>query len=95
MRLSANRRQGAVGQEHHRRRVRRISPHHCHDERANLPNSTDIRRFLAELADSANTKERYFSLLREYQTVFFAEEEQRERPVLEKMLMMLRSSRRR
>lgn len=51
-----------------------------------IPNTADIRRFLSELADSANTKRRYLSLLREYQTVFFAEEEQRVRSVLEKML---------
>jgi DNA-binding transcriptional ArsR family regulator len=51
-----------------------------------IPNAADIRRFLSEMADPANTKKRYLSLLREYQTVFFAEEEQRVRPVLEKML---------
>jgi DNA-binding transcriptional ArsR family regulator len=51
-----------------------------------IPNTADIRRFLAEMADSPNTKRRYLSLLREYQAVFFAEEERRVRPVLEKML---------
>jgi DNA-binding transcriptional ArsR family regulator len=51
-----------------------------------IPNAADIRRFLSEMSDPVNTKKRYLSLLREYQAVFFAEEEQRVRPVLEKML---------
>ncbi|MEO8287784.1 MAG: DUF5937 family protein [Chloroflexota bacterium] len=51
-----------------------------------VPSSSEIRRFFSEMSDPVNAKKRYLSLLREYQTVFFAEEEKRERPVLEKML---------
>jgi DNA-binding transcriptional ArsR family regulator len=51
-----------------------------------LPSATDIRRLLSDMAEPATTKRRYLALLHEYQAVFFAEEEQRVRPVLEKML---------
>ena len=52
----------------------------------NALTAAEIRRILSDMSDPANTKKRYLSLLREYQSVFFAEEEERERPVLEKML---------
>jgi DNA-binding transcriptional ArsR family regulator len=50
------------------------------------PTAAEVRRFFSDVADSANTKKRWLALLREYQAVFFAEEEKRARPVLEKML---------
>jgi DNA-binding transcriptional ArsR family regulator len=50
------------------------------------PTAAEVRRYFADVADSANTKRRWLALLREYQAVFFAEEEKRARPVLEKML---------
>jgi len=48
--------------------------------------AADIRRIFSDMAGPASTKKRYLSLLHEYQTVFFAEEEKRVQPVLEKML---------
>lgn len=50
------------------------------------PTTADIRRIISELSYPAALKGRWLSLLREYQAVFFAEEERREKPVLEKML---------
>lgn len=50
------------------------------------PTAAEVRRFFSDVADPANTKRRWLALLREYQAVFFAEEEKRARPVLEKML---------
>lgn len=50
------------------------------------PTVAEIRRLFSEMADPANTKRRWLGLLREYQAIFFAEEEKRERPVLERML---------
>jgi len=52
----------------------------------NVPSAAEIRRILSDMSDPASTKKRYLSLLNEYQTVFFAEEEKRVQPVLEKML---------
>jgi DNA-binding transcriptional ArsR family regulator len=65
--------------EEYRRAVARASGR-------SISTTADVRRFLSDMADPANTKRRYLSLLREYQAVFFAEEEQRVRPVLERML---------
>lgn len=50
------------------------------------PATAEIRRLFTELADSAGTKRRWLSLLREYQAVYFSEEEKRVEPVLEKMV---------
>lgn len=50
------------------------------------PTSTEIRKMFTELGNSASTKKRWLSLLREYQSVYFAEEEKRVAPALEKML---------
>ncbi len=50
------------------------------------PSATEIRRLFSEMGDSAGTKQRWLSLLREYQAVYFAEEEKRVGPVLEKMV---------
>jgi DNA-binding transcriptional ArsR family regulator len=50
------------------------------------PTAAEVRRFFSDVADPANTKKRWLALLHEYQSVFFAEEEKRARPVLEKML---------
>jgi DNA-binding transcriptional ArsR family regulator len=50
------------------------------------PSAAEIRRLFSEIADPANTKRRWLSLMREYYAVFFAEEEKREQPVLERML---------
>ncbi|MEO5951587.1 MAG: DUF5937 family protein, partial [Chloroflexia bacterium] len=50
------------------------------------PTAAEIRKMFSELGNSANTKKRWLSLLREYQTVYFAEEEKRVAPALEKML---------
>jgi DNA-binding transcriptional ArsR family regulator len=51
-----------------------------------LPSAAEVRRILADMSDPASAKKRYLSLLHEYQAVFFAEEEKRVQPVLEKML---------
>ncbi|MGA7731566.1 MAG: DUF5937 family protein [Chloroflexia bacterium] len=50
------------------------------------PTATEIRKLFAEMGDSAGTKRRWLSLLREYHAVYFAEEEKRVGPVLEKMV---------
>src|SRR4051812_33961976 len=48
------------------------------------PPMADTRRLFAEIADSAGTKKRWLTAMREYHTVFFAEEEKRLAPVLKK-----------
>jgi DNA-binding transcriptional ArsR family regulator len=48
--------------------------------------TADVRRIFAHMADPAGTKQRWLSVMREYHSVFFAEEEKRERPALERML---------
>jgi DNA-binding transcriptional ArsR family regulator len=45
-----------------------------------------VRKLLADMADPRTTKKRWLNVMREYQTVFFAEEEKREKPALERML---------
>jgi DNA-binding transcriptional ArsR family regulator len=50
------------------------------------PTAAEIRKLFTEMGDSAGTKRRWLSLLREYQTVYFAEEERRVGPVLEQMV---------
>lgn len=50
------------------------------------PSPAEIRKLFGEMGDSAGTKRRWLSLLREYHSVYFAEEEQRVGPVLEKMV---------
>jgi DNA-binding transcriptional ArsR family regulator len=50
------------------------------------PTAAEVRRFFSDVADPANTKKRWLALLREYQAVFFSEEEKRAEPVLEKMV---------
>jgi len=46
----------------------------------------DVRRLLTDMGDPVGLKQRYISLLREYQAVYFAEEEKRVGPALKKML---------
>jgi DNA-binding transcriptional ArsR family regulator len=53
---------------------------------ASSGSSADVRRLFAQLADPASTKERWLGVMREYYSAFFAEEEKRERPALERML---------
>jgi DNA-binding transcriptional ArsR family regulator len=50
------------------------------------PTVADVRRLLTDMGDPVGLKQRYISLLREYQTVYFAEEEKRVGPALKKML---------
>jgi DNA-binding transcriptional ArsR family regulator len=50
------------------------------------PTAAEVRRFFSDAADPANTRKRWLALLREYQAVFFSEEEKRARPALEKMV---------
>jgi DNA-binding transcriptional ArsR family regulator len=50
------------------------------------PTVADIRRLLSNMGDPVGTKQRYISLLREYQAVYFSEEERRVAPALQKML---------
>ncbi len=50
------------------------------------PSTVEVRRLFREMADSATTKRRWLSLMREYYSAFFAEEEKREKGALEKML---------
>ena len=51
-----------------------------------LGSSAEVRRLFAQMADPAGTKERWLGVMREYYSAFFAEEEKRERPALERML---------
>ncbi|HUP27900.1 MAG TPA: winged helix-turn-helix domain-containing protein [Chloroflexia bacterium] len=51
-----------------------------------LPTATEVRRLFADMAEPATTKKRWLRAMREYHTEFFAEEEVREAPALEKML---------
>ena len=48
--------------------------------------TAEVRRLFAQMGDPAETKGRWLRTMREYQAAFFAEEEQRERPALERML---------
>lgn len=50
------------------------------------PTVSDVRRLLTDMGDPVGLKQRYISLLREYQAVYFAEEEKRVAPALKKML---------
>jgi DNA-binding transcriptional ArsR family regulator len=50
------------------------------------PSASDIRKLFMEMGDPMGTKRRWLSLMREYQSVYFAEEEKRVGPVLEKMV---------
>jgi len=50
------------------------------------PTVADVRRLLTDMGDPVGLKQRYISLLREYQAVYFAEEEKRVGPALKKML---------
>jgi DNA-binding transcriptional ArsR family regulator len=50
------------------------------------PTVVDVRRLLTDMGDPVGLKSRYISLLREYQAVYFAEEEKRVAPALKKML---------
>jgi len=51
------------------------------------PPTAEVKKLFAELADPADTKKRWLTVMREYYSAFFAEEEKRERPVLERMLV--------
>lgn len=50
------------------------------------PSATEVRRLFAELSDPFTTRRRWLEAIREYHTAFFAEEERREKPALERML---------
>src|SRR4051794_3965333 len=50
------------------------------------PSVADTRRLFAEVANSAGTKKKWLSAMREYYAVYFAEEEKRLAPVLKKMV---------
>lgn len=53
---------------------------------AATPSATDVRRLFEDMADPETTKQRWLTVMREYQAVFFAEEEKRLQPLLERML---------
>jgi DNA-binding transcriptional ArsR family regulator len=48
--------------------------------------AVEVRRLFSQMADPEGTRERWLGVMREYYTVFFAEEEKREKPALERML---------
>ena len=48
--------------------------------------AAEVRRLFEEMADPVGTKKRWMAVMREYYSAFFAEEEKRERPVLERMV---------
>ncbi len=48
--------------------------------------AAEVRRLFAEMADPSATKKRWLTVMREYYSAFFAEEEKRERPALERMV---------
>lgn len=50
------------------------------------PPVAEVRRLFAEVADPTGTKRRWLTVMREYYSAFFAEDEKRELPVLERML---------
>jgi DNA-binding transcriptional ArsR family regulator len=53
---------------------------------ASTPTAAEVRRLFAEMKTPALTKKRWMGALREYYVVFFAEEEKRLAPNLQKML---------
>jgi DNA-binding transcriptional ArsR family regulator len=50
------------------------------------PSAADVRRLFEDMADPEAAKARWLAVLREYQAVFFAEEEKRLQPILERMV---------
>jgi DNA-binding transcriptional ArsR family regulator len=50
------------------------------------PTVAEVRRLFANIADPAATKRRWLAVMHEYHEAYFAEEERRERPVLQRML---------
>jgi DNA-binding transcriptional ArsR family regulator len=50
------------------------------------PSVADVRRLFEDMADPEATKRRWLAVMREYHAVFFAEEENRLQPILERML---------
>ncbi|MBF6612034.1 MAG: winged helix-turn-helix transcriptional regulator [Chloroflexi bacterium] len=50
------------------------------------PSLAELRRLFTDLAASAATKSRWLHVMREYYSAFFAEEEKREKPVLQRTL---------
>jgi DNA-binding transcriptional ArsR family regulator len=65
--------------ESYRRGITRIAG-------ATLPPAAEVRRLFMEMADPKETKKRWLAVMREYHSAFFAEEEKREKPVLERMV---------
>ncbi len=51
-----------------------------------MPTAAEVRRLFAEMKNPAPTKQRWISAVREYCEVFFADEEKRLAPILEKMV---------
>jgi DNA-binding transcriptional ArsR family regulator len=50
------------------------------------PSAADVRRLFEDMAAPEATKQRWLAVMREYQAVFFADEERRLQPILERML---------
>jgi DNA-binding transcriptional ArsR family regulator len=50
------------------------------------PSVADVRRLFEDMADPEATKQRWLNVMREYHAVFFADEEKRLLPILERML---------
>ncbi|MEA2573963.1 MAG: hypothetical protein QOH93_1261 [Chloroflexia bacterium] len=53
---------------------------------AATPSVADVRRLFDDMADPEAAKQRWLTVMREYQAVFFADEERRLQPILERML---------
>ncbi|HEX8598806.1 MAG TPA: metalloregulator ArsR/SmtB family transcription factor [Chloroflexia bacterium] len=50
------------------------------------PSVADVRRLFDDMENPEATKRRWLAVMREYQTVFFADEERRLQPILDRML---------
>jgi DNA-binding transcriptional ArsR family regulator len=50
------------------------------------PSAAETRKLFAEMSEPASTKRRWLEVMREYHAVFFAEEEERLQPVLQRMV---------
>ena len=57
---------------------------------ASTPSSAEVRRLFSEMKSPAETKQRWMRAVREYHEVFFAEEEKRLAPAMQKMLEQAR-----
>lgn len=59
-------------------------------EIAHAPTAAEVRRLFTDMSNPTATKERWLRVMREYHTTFFAEEEKRLSPVLERVIKQAR-----